>query len=154
MSRLNLTDENKNVEKTAVKLSEPVNKLDELIPNYYANKQVLDAYTKDCAKDNAEIKDLMLQFDKSEYTANDITAKRIVISKDLVNEVKLMAVIKKFKVPEVVKTREYIDMESFESYLYNNPISTDFASELAACTSSTETVQLRVAKAKKKKEDK
>lgn len=129
--------------------------LDELIPNYYANKQELDDYKKICDITNAKIKDLMLEAGEDEHTVGEYTAKRTVVEKESISEEKLMAVLRKYNVPDVIKNKEYVDMDALEGYLYNNVMSTEFATDLASCKSVTEVVQLRVTKKKpkKKKED-
>ena len=126
--------------------------LEELIPNYYENKQELDSYEKICSAANAKIKELMLQAGEDTYTVDDYTAKRIVIEKESMNEEKLLAVLHKHNVTEVIKTREYVDMDALEALLYNNgDAPSDFVADLASCKSSTQVVQLRVSKKKPKK---
>ena len=145
MSRLNLSNEP----------TEDVggSTLDELIPNYYLNKQELDSYKKICDTANAKIKDLMLEAGEDEHTAGEYVAKRTVVEKESMSEDKLMAVLRKYNVTGVIKTKEYVDMDALEGYLYNTEVSTEFATDLASCKTVTEVVQLRVTRKKSKKKE-
>ena len=148
MSRLNLSDEANYPDIGG-------ETLDELIPQYYENKQELDSYKKICDSANAKIKDLMLEAGETEHSTDDFVAKRIVVEKESISEEKLMAVLRKHHITDVIKTKEYVDMDALEDYLYKNVVSADFATDLANCKTVTEVVQLRVTrkKAKKKSED-
>ena len=126
--------------------------LEELIPNYYTNKIELDSYKKICDVTNAKIKDLMLEAGEDEHDVGDLNAKRIVVEKETINEEKLLYILYKYNIPNVIKTKEYVDMDALESYLYNNEVSTEFITDLAKCKSKTEIVQLRVTKKKSKKD--
>jgi hypothetical protein len=44
-------------------------------------------------------------------------------------------------------------MDALEAYLYNNTPSAELARQLEGCRTTSETVQLRISKAKAKKED-
>ena len=142
MSRLNLTEEE------ATPLT-----LEELIPQYAENKNELDSYRKICDKENAQIKDLMREEGITEKEAGGFTAKYSVTKRESINEEKLLEVLKKYKVPGIIKTKEYVDMDALEAYLYGaDTLSTEFATDLEACTEKTEIVTLRVGVTKKKKE--
>lgn len=142
MSRLNLTED------PTTELS-----LEELIPEYAENKSELDSYKKICDKENAQIKDLMLAQGLDEKDAGGYTAKRSVSVRETLNEAKLMEVLKKYNVPGIIKTKEYVDMDALEAYLYGaDMLSTAFATDLEACKEKTEIVTLRVSVTKKKKE--
>jgi hypothetical protein len=145
MSRLNLTEE-KDYETTGGLT------LEELIPSYYLNKRELDSYKKICDTSNAKIKDLMLAANENEHQVGDLVAKRTVVTKESMSEDKLMAVLHKYNIDGIIKTREYVDMDALESYMYNNELSPEIASDLASCVTTTEVVQLRVTRKKSKKE--
>lgn len=129
-------------------LEEPEQTLEELIPSYYFNKQELDSYKELCDKENAEIKKLMA--DANEYTVECYKAKKTVSVRETLNEERLMAVIKKYNIEGVIMTKEYVDMDALESYLYKNEPSSELATELAKCKDSKEVVQLRVTRVKEK----
>ena len=131
--------------------STPVNSLEELVPQYAENKQELDRYTKICKDENEQIKAKLVELGENEYSAGGYTVKRIVAVKESMNEAKLIEVLRKNGITAPIMTREYVDMDSLEAYLYNNMPSADLAREIESCRTTSETVQLRLSKAKEKK---
>lgn len=140
MSRLNLSET-------------PSENLDSLIPTYALNKQELDSYKKICDAENAQIKEMMFQMGEDEHEAGGYVAKRTVVEKESLNEERLLAVIKEHHIEGIIKTREYVDMDALESYLYNNVSTNEFAAALAKCKEVKTEVRLTVRRVKKKKED-
>lgn len=126
--------------------------LDELIPMYAHNKNELDSYTQLCKEENESIKAQMLELGQEVYNAGEYTAKRTVSQRESLNEDKLMAVIIKHGIKDVIKTKEYVDMDALENYLYNNEMTSSLAADLDSCKTKTEVVTLRVTKQKKKGE--
>jgi len=142
MSRINLTNEPSN----------PTNEsLEELIPRYALNKNELDSYTKICKEENEQIKAALVELGENEYSAGGYTVKRIVAVKESMNEAKLLEVLRQNGITDAIKTKEYVDMDALEAYLYNNTPSTDLARQLESCRTTTETVQLRLSREKVKK---
>ena len=141
MARLNLNSDEITTSRT----------LDELIPMYALNKSELDSYKKICDEENAQIKKQMLDLGTDEYTAGGYTAKRTVSTRESINEDKLMMVLLKHGIKGVIKTKDYVDMDALENYLYNNEMTSSLAADLESCKTVTEVVTLRV-KADKKKE--
>lgn len=125
--------------------------LDELIVAYAFNKGELDSYTKICKEENEQIKAALVELGENEHSAGGYTVKRIVAVKESMNEAKLLEVLKQNGIDVAVKTKEYVDMDALEAYLYNNIPSADLARQLESCRTTTETVQLRLSKAKAKK---
>lgn len=148
MGRLNLSNVTENV------TAEESNALDTLIPSYANNKAEMDSYKKVCETQNSQIKEQMEKLKKSEYTAGGYVAKRIVVEKESMNEERLLDILAKHGIPEVIKTKEYVDMDALEKYLYNNELSDELAADLNSCRIINTTVQLRISKEKKKKENK
>lgn len=143
MSRINLS---------ATEPSNPVDEsLETLIPQYAANKSELDSYTAICKKENEQIKAILADLGENEYSAGGYTVKRIVAVKESMNEAKLIEVLRQHGIDVAIKTREYVDMDALEAYLYNNMPSTDLARQLEECRTTSETVQLRLSKTKVKK---
>ena len=93
--------------------------LDELIPTYAQNKLELESYKKICESENSAIKDKMQKLGQDEYSVDGYVAKRSVSERVSMNEDKLLAVMKKHYLVEVIKTREYVDMDALENYLYH-----------------------------------
>lgn len=134
-----------------IKLTEEQNtgvSLDELIPQYAANKAELDTYTKICKEENEQIKTNLEALGENEYSAGGYTVKRIVAVKESMNEARLLEVLRVNGITDAIKTKEYVDMNVLEAYLYNNEPSADLARQLESCRTTTETVQLRLSKTK------
>ena len=122
--------------------------LEELIPRYALNKNELDSYTKICKEENEQIKAKLVELGENEYSTGGYTVKRIVATKESMNEAKLLEVLRKHGIDVAIKTREYVDMDALEAYLYNNMPSTDLAMQIDSCRVTSETVQLRLSKTK------
>lgn len=122
--------------------------LDELIPDYAQNKLELDSYKKICDTENSQIKEMMLDIGEDEYSAGGYKAKRIVTERVSINEDKLLAVMKKHGVTEVIKTREYVDMDELENYLYHidEDDNKKLFEDIDKCRDVKEVIQLRVSK--------
>jgi hypothetical protein len=140
MARINLADTEPS--------STPNESLEELIPRYALNKNELDSYTKICKEENEQIKAKLVELGENEYSAGGYTVKRIVATKESMNEAKLIAVLKENGIDVAIKTREYVDMDALEAYFYNNPPSIPLAYQLDRCRTTSETVQLRLSKTK------
>lgn len=126
--------------------------LKDLIPQYAMNKQVLDDYTAICKRENEEIKAEMAKIGKDEYETGGYVAKRGIQHKKSINEARLIEILRKHHITDAIKTKEYVDMDALEDYLYNHEATNELATDLASCKSTTEVVTLRVTKAKTKKE--
>lgn len=132
--------------------TEEVLTLDELIPVYAENKADLDKIKKVCEAQNTEIKQKLEELGEDEYTAGGYVVKRTVSTRESMNEERLLEMMKKHKIPGVIKTKEYVDMDALESYLYSSILFDDVAADLDSCREVKEVVQLRISKEKKKKE--
>lgn len=126
--------------------------LKDLIPQYAMNKQELDDYTAICKRENEEIKAEMAKIGKDEYETGGYVAKRGIQHKESINEARLIEILRKHHITDAIKTKEYVDMDALEDYLYNHEATNELATDLASCKSTTEVVTLRVTKAKAKKE--
>lgn len=125
--------------------------LDELIPAYAQNKNELDSYKKICESENSQIKEKMVEIGQDEYSAGGYKAKRIVSERVSMNEDKLLAVMKKHYLVQVIKTREYVDMDALENYLYHidEEDNKELLAEIDKCREVKEVVQLRISKERK-----
>lgn len=126
--------------------------LDELIPQYAANKAEADSYKKICEKENAKIKAIMKDFVVTEYVAGEYKATYSVSTRETINEDRLLEIAHHFGIPEIVKTKEYIDFDALEKAIYDGKISDDILMEMDKAKEVKEVVTLRVTK-KKKEED-
>lgn len=131
---------------------DPMEKLDELVPQYALNKGEYDSYKAIVDEEKEQIKDLLLHVGEKKHTAGGYTVTRSVSIKETWDEDKLLEVAKKHQLP-VIKTKEYVDMQALEDYLYDHELSPEGAVDLGKCRTQKETVALRLSRAKQKKED-
>ena len=138
--------------------------LDELIPAYAENKAMLEDYKKLCSVENEEIKALMTE---DTYETGGYKATKSVSSRDSLNEDRVLATVddelrKYFNKNNIIKTKEYIDVDNLESLIYalNNKhddeskrIKDNLISLLDKCTDRKEVVTLRISKVKKEKKN-
>ena len=130
-----------------------VSELDKLIPQYAMNKTEADAYKKLCDKENAQIKALMADLDNPVYEAGGYKATYSVSTRESMNEEMLLEIAHQHGIPEIVKTKEYIDFDALENAIYNGKISQDILLEMDKAKEVKEVVTLRVTKTKEKKND-
>ena len=123
--------------------------LETLIPIYYDNKQNLDFYKKECDAQNAEIKKLMAEQDIKEAEFLGVVAKYVIQKKESFNEEALLKLLKDNGYTNVIKTKEYVDMDALEDALYHDTIDKDTIVAMDKCKEVKEVVQLRVSKKKK-----
>lgn len=125
--------------------------LGNLIVSYAENKRELDSYKKICDKENAEIKELMLNSGYTEYPYNGYIAKYSVETRETMNEPKLIDILKECGyTKDIIKTKEYVDMDALEKVIYNESIPKEILLKLDTARESKEVVKLRVTKQKRK----
>ena len=130
-----------------------MSELEKLIPVYYDNKQNLDFYKKECDAGNAEIKKIMAEQKIKDYEVDGIVAKYIIQNKESMNEEALLKLLKEKGYTNVIKTKEYVDMDALEDALYHDTIDKDTIVAMDKCKEVKEVIQLRVSKKKVKKDD-
>ena len=122
--------------------------LEDLVPSYAVNKAELDSYEKICESENAQIKSQMLDKGITAYSAGGYTAKYITSERTSMNEDKLLAIIKKHNIAVAIKTREYVDMDALENYLYHldeeDEITKNILKDIDTCRDVKEVVTLRI----------
>lgn len=122
--------------------------LDELIPRYAANKSEMESYKKICDKENAQIKAVMKSFVVQNYQAGGYKASYSVSKRESMNEEMLLQIAHMHGIPEIVKTKEYIDFDALEHAIYNGQISDEVLMEMDKAKETKEVVTLRIAKVK------
>ena len=143
------------IDGATIKFDEEVEKvpvsLDTLIPQYAENKSMLDDYKKICDDENKQIKDMM---EEGSYEAGGWKATKTISTRETMNEEKLLDVARKnsYYLSDIIKTKEYIDMDKLESLLYKGNISKEVLLEIDKCRESKEVVTLRISKVKEKKD--
>lgn len=130
--------------------------LDTILGDYIWHKEDFDSLKKLCDKENGQIKDLMKKLNLTETRAGEWIAKRVVQTKESLNEERLLQLVKNSALPEelkkrLIKTREYVDMDSLEDVIYTGGVSANFLLELDTCRETKEVVTLRLSKAKEEK---
>lgn len=128
-------------------------KLDELIQSYAENKSEMDFYKKVTDRENAQIKSIMLDEKMDSREVGDYKATCSVSQRESMNEGMLLEIAHLFGIPEIVKTKEYIDFDALEKAIYDGKISDEILLEMDKAKEVKEVVTLRVTKIKKKKEE-
>lgn len=124
-----------------------------LVPSYYDNKQNLDFYKKQCDAENAMIKELMAEQKIKDFEVDGIVAKYVIQNKESMDEDKLLTILKERGYENVIRTKEYVDMDLLEDALYHDTIDKDTIVEMDKCKSVKEVIQLRISKKKEKRND-
>ena len=124
--------------------------LDDLISSYAFNKTELDGYKKICDKENAQIKQIMLDSKLSEYLTDTYKVMCIVSKRESMNEETLLNIAHTYGIPEIVKTKEYIDFDALEKAIYDGKISEEIVLEMDKAKEVKEVVTLKLSKIKKK----
>lgn len=120
--------------------------LKELIRLFYEDKQNLDKYKKLTDEYNQEIKDAMKELGINEFnTDNGLVAKITIQNRESFIEDNLINKLKELQLPEIIKTKEYVDMDALEDAIYNGKLN---ASELTNCREIKQVVTLKVSKKK------
>lgn len=125
-----------------------LNDLDELIPQYAQNKAEMESYKKICDRENAEIKSIMKSFVVQTYQAGGYKASYSVSKRESMNEEMLLQIAHMHGIPEIVKTKEYIDFDALEKAIYDGKISDDILMEMDKAKETKEVVTLRISKVK------
>ena len=79
---------------------------------------------------NATIKELFSQYGIKKFLTEDGKSFTITVQhKTSFDEDKLLAFCKNTGIPNLVKTKEYVDMEAFESAMYNHQVNPEAVKE-------------------------
>ena len=120
--------------------------LKELIEVYYEDKAAMDGYKKSVDKHNKQIKEMMNDFNVSEFeTDNGLIAKITTQQRESFIDDKLLSKLKELGVTAPIKTVEVVDMDELENVIYNGELN---ASELTPCKQVKEVVTLKVTRKK------
>lgn len=126
-----------------------MNSLEELVVTYALNKNELDSYKKICDKENAEIKAKMSELDMDEVIAGDYVAKLTIQKRESMDEDMALEILRNNDYTNVIRTKEYVDMDLLEREIYNGNIDSDTLVALLKCKSVKEVPTLKIVKAKK-----
>lgn len=126
-----------------------MNNLEELVVRYALNKNELDSYKKICDRENAEIKARMTELDMNEVLAGDYVAKLTIQKRETMDEDMLLEVLRNNNYTNVIRTKEYVDMDLLEREIYNGNVDKDTLVAMQKCKSVKEVPTLKIVKAKK-----
>lgn len=115
----------------------------ELIKSYYELNEQKKKYDSSVKKLNAEIKDYMFEHDLETFNFEDYSVKRSVSERVKFNEDLLVQLIREMGREDLIKTKEYVDLDELEREIYRESID---ASKLAPSQEITEVVTLNVKK--------
>ena len=124
--------------------------LSDLVKSFYQNKSELDSYKKICEAENNAIKTKMREMNSDSYDVEDLTAKLTYKDKSTFNEAKLLATVKALNL-DVVRTREYVDMDLLKNVLYSDSLSKEDKQKLIACKEPKTEIALKITRKKEKK---
>ena len=120
--------------------------LNEMIKNFYEDKQTADHFKKIAEDFNSSIKKLFTELNKNEFeTDNGLVAKMNVQKRESFNEEKLLEKLKELGVNTPIKTIEVVDMDELENVIYNGQLD---ASNISDCREIKEVITLKVSKKK------
>ena len=123
-----------------------INVLNELIDNYYQDKEQADYFKKMADDFNKTIKSVMQNLEVNEFETNSgLIAKLNVQKRESFVDEKLIAKLKELGVTTPIKTVEVVDMDELENVIYNGSLD---ASELTNCKQIKEVPVLKVTKKK------
>ena len=115
----------------------------ELIKSYYELNEQKKKYDSSVKKLNVEIKDYMFEHDLEIFNFEDYSVKRSVSERVKFNEDLLVQIIREIGREDLIKTKEYVDLDELEREIYRESID---ASKLAPSQEITEVVTLNVKK--------
>ena len=128
--------------------------LDTIVARYGRTDAQLKEMKKCNDKDKEDIKTILAEMGKDDWTAGGYTVKRVVSTSDNLNEDKVLEVMRKHReVAElngIIKLKEYIDPDALESAIYSGMLSEDILQEMDSCRETKTTVALRCTKVKEK----
>lgn len=140
---MNITKESK----PAVNISE----LSKIISSYITNKDLEKEYKDLASTENTRIKAIMEELDISECedAEGNNVAKVTEQKKETFIEERLIQFLKdNGYAKDIVKTKEYVDMDALESAIYHEVIPESVVKEMADCKETKITKVLRISKKK------
>ena len=97
--------------------------LNDIIKDFYVEKNILDEKKKIIDGLNKQIKDVMKELDIKDFeTDNGLTAKITIQNRDSLNEEKAIIKLKELGLTSAIKTKEYLDLEEIENLIYNQKL--------------------------------
>lgn len=108
---------------TELPKEEQIKMLENLVPSYFSNNKNLNSLKKVADEENKNIKTIMQNLELESFTADGKTAKISSVVKTSLNEDALLAWLKENELEaNIMKTREYVDLDALENAIYNGVI--------------------------------
>lgn len=127
----------------------PPTALKELIESYIVNKRNEEDFKKQASTENTQIKELMHEYNLTEFSTSLGVAKISEQEKVTFIEDKLIEFLKNNHVAyDIVKTKEYVDYDALESAIYHEKISQELVQQMSSCQEKKVTTVLRISKKK------
>lgn len=123
-------------------------KLEQLIPQYGQHDQELKDLKKVCDSEKEEIKKIMTEQNSTCESYGGFKVNRVVQKRQSFNEEKAIEILKANNIQNVIKTKEYLDMDALENEMYAGNISKEIMLELDSCRNETEVVAIKCSVAK------
>lgn len=126
-----------------------ITRLNELIPKYINNKNEFDSYKQVVEKDKNEIKKLLGEIGKSEWT---VGTNKVVVQErtsQVMDEEKLVEYLKSIHAESCIKVVESINEDALENAIYHGIITKEQVQEMDKFISEKKTFALKVAKVNK-----
>lgn len=118
------------------------NILDEIVPRYYENNELKKTYTKLAADDNKIIKESMLTMGLEEFEVDGIKATVSERTSTGYDQEVLLATLKELNIPDVIKTREYVDMTALEAAIAGGEVTPeDLVATIKTSTTNALTIK-------------
>lgn len=126
---------------------EVIEQLNSALDEYYECNSAFNSIKHNRDVYNDFIKGLMKSNNINKYSTDDgVNASLTITNKPKYNEEAMIEYLRQFNIPDLIKTKEYIDMEVLEDCLYHNQID---AVQLAPFKEDKLTETLRVTKSQK-----
>jgi len=130
--------------------------LEALIEIFGAQDAEFKKKKKELEDVKTKIKDLMSELELSDISSTNYKANYIVQHKQNVDEDGMLGILEEDWLSKnhslqdcaYIKTKNYVDMDVLENYLYNKEIDDKVVEELNKCITNTEVIVLKVAKLK------
>lgn len=125
---------------------EDIEQLETAIKSYYEYNTEYNSIKKDKDVFNTLIKEILKKNNLTKFSTEEgLNASLTITNKPVYNEIGLIEYLKQFNIPDLIKTKEYIDMDVLEDCIYHGQID---AANLAPYKEDKLTETLRVSKSK------
>ena len=91
----------------------------------------------------------MTELDMNEVLAGDYVAKLTIQKRESMDEDMLLEILRNNDYTDIIRTKEYVDMDLLEREIYNGNIDSDTLVAMQKCKSVKEVPTLKIVKAKK-----